>query len=171
MATKLRTLRKTGPINPRKNIRKTRSAPEGYDWKSALSFSARSTSALLRTVLLDLGISFKRQKSERSYAQLYAVVPLPRVAYVFRFRITEPYELVIDLYDTYPGTSGALSFIEIPSINDDNIHGARKILRALASRTPRPPWKFTVAQRVQHGLLYPDIIRARRNWQAIGVAD
>ncbi len=171
MVTKLKKLKKASSINPKKKDRTAKSRPEGYSWKSALSFSARSTSALLRTVLKELGISFRRQKSERSYAQLYAVVPLPRVAYVFRFRITEPYDLVIDLYDTYPGTSGALSFIEIPSINDHNIHGAREILRALASRTPRPPWKFTVAQRVQHGLLYPDILRARRNWQAIGVAD
>ena len=144
---------------------------EGFAWRSAISFSAQSTSMLLRTVLGGLGAKFRRTRSERSYSQLYAVLPFPRVAYVFRFEISEPCELVIDLYDTYPATSGALTFIEIPEVNDQNIDGARKILRALVSKLPRPPWKFTAVQRVQHGLLEPDILRARKNWRAIGIAD
>ena len=147
------------------------SAEAGFRWRSAISFSAQSTSTLLRTVLEGLGARFRRTKSERSYSQLYAVLPFPRVAYVFRFEISEPCELVIDLYDTYPATSGALTFMEIPEINDGNIDGARNILRALVARLPRPPWKFTAIQRVQHGILEPDILRARRNWRTIGIAD
>jgi hypothetical protein len=144
---------------------------EGFLWRSAISFSAESTATLLRTVLEGLGAKFRRTRSERSYSQLYAVLPYPRVAYVFRFEITEPCELVIDLYDTYPATSGALTFMEMPAINDGNIDGARKILRALVASLPRPPWKFTAVQRVQHGLLEPAILRARKNWRAIGIAD
>ena len=144
---------------------------EGFQWRSAISFSAQSTSMLLRTILEGLGAKFKRTRSERSYSQLYAIMPFPRVAYVFRFEIQEPCELVIDLYDTYPATSGALTFMEIPELNDGNIENARRILRELSARLPRPPWKFTAVQRVQHGLLEPDILRARKNWKTIGVAD
>jgi len=144
---------------------------EGFRWRSAISFSAQSTSVLMRTVLEELGARFHRTRSERSYSQLYAIVPFPRVAYVFRFEISRPCELVIDLYDTFPATSGALSFIEIPEVNDENIEGARTLLRALAAKLPRPPWKFTSAQRVQHGFLEPDILRARKNWRALGIAD
>jgi hypothetical protein len=61
--------------------------------------------------------------------------------------------------------------MEIPDVNDGNIDGARDILRALVARLPRPPWKFTAVQRVQHGLLEPDILRARKNWRALGIAD
>jgi hypothetical protein len=82
-----------------------------------------------------------------------------------------PCELVIDLYDTYPATSGALTFMEIPELNDENIGDARRILRELAARLPRPPWKFTAVQRVQHGLLEPDILRSKKNWRTIGIAD
>jgi hypothetical protein len=144
---------------------------EGFHWRSAISFSAQSAAQLLRTVLEGLGAKFKRTRSERSYSQLYAILPFPRVAYVFRFEISEPCALVIDLYDTYPATSGALTFMEIPDVNDGNIDGARDILRALVARLPRPPWKFTAVQRVQHGLLEPDILRARKNWRALGIAD
>jgi hypothetical protein len=61
--------------------------------------------------------------------------------------------------------------MEIPELNDGNIDGARNILRALVAKLPRPPWKFTAIQRVQHGILEPDILRARRNWRTIGIAD
>jgi len=146
-------------------------AEKGFQWRAAISFSAQSTSMLLRTILEEHGAKFKRTRSERSYTQLYAVLPFPRYAYVFRFEIHEPCELVIDLYDTYPATSGALTFMEIPELNDGNIENARRILRELSARLPRPPWKFTAVQRVQHGLLEPDILRARKNWRTIGVAD
>ncbi len=147
------------------------SAGNGFRWRSAISFSAQSTSTLLRTVLEGMGAKFRRTRSEKSYSQLYAVLPYPRFAYFFRFEISGPCKLVIDLYDTYPATSGALTFMEIPELNDGNIDGARDILRALVAKLPRPPWRFTAIQRVQHGLLEPDILRARRNWRAIGVAD
>jgi hypothetical protein len=146
-------------------------AQEGFQWRSAISFSAQSTSTLLRTVLEGIGAKFRRTRSEKSYSQLYAVLPFPRVAYVFRFELREPCELVIDLYDTYPATSGALTFMEIPELNDGNIEDARRILRELTARLPRPPWKFSAVQRIQHGLLEPDIMRSRKNWRAIGVAD
>jgi hypothetical protein len=140
-------------------------------WKSAMSFNSQSMAANLRETLERMKYKFKREQSERSYSQLYAIVPFPRVTYVFRFSIETPAKLTIDLYDIYPGTSGPLSFIEIPDLCDDNIHHVRKILRALTEKLPRPPWKFKASQRVQHGLLNLDILRAKKHWQAIGVAE
>ena len=142
-----------------------------FEWKSAISFDAPSTAALMRKVLKDLGVDFKREKSERSYSQLYAVLPFPRVAYVFRFNISSPAPLVIDIYETHPATYGPLGFMEIPRIDDKNIGIARTVLRALVRQLPRPPWKFTAGQRVQHGLMNTDILKARSRWRAIGIAD
>ena len=174
MGQKVRKVKKAKSVPKGKGIsagREPAPGTEGFQWRSAISFSAQSTATLLRTVLEGLGASFRRTRSEKSYSQLYAVLPYPRVAYVFRFEITAPCRLVIDLYDTYPATSGALTFMEIPELNDGNIDGARMILRALSEKLPRPPWKFSAVQRVQHGLLEPDILRARKNWRAIGLAD
>lgn len=139
-------------------------------WASAICFDAQSTSVVLRDILQRNKIDFKRESSEKSYSQLYAIVPYPRVAYVFRFRILSPAPLTIDLYDTHPATSGALSFIEIPDLRDENIELARRILKALSGALPRPPWRFTIWQRVQHGLLNPDLLRAKKNWQTLGIA-
>jgi hypothetical protein len=154
------------PIKKRKDIRK-----ESISWRSAISFDATSTATLLRKVLSGLKLDFKRERSERSYSQLYAILPFPRVAYVFRFKIASPGPLMIDIYETHPATYGPLGFMEIPNLDDGNIEQARRILRALVKELPRPPWKFTAGQRVQHGLMNPDILKARRNWRAIGIAD
>jgi hypothetical protein len=144
---------------------------ETVTWKSSMSFDAPSIASLMRKMLKRMKIEFKRQTSERSYSQLYAILPFPRVAYVFRFNITLPALLIIDIYETNPATYGPLAFIEIPDLNDDNIHLVRRILKTLVKELPRPPWKFTAAQRVQHGLMNPDIIKAPKNWRAIGIAD
>ena len=158
---------------PSRTVRETevkeRKANE-FRWSSAISFSAQSTAMVLRSLLERMELNFRRERSERPYSQLYAIVPFPRVAYVFRFRVTAGATLIIDIYDTHPGTSGPLTYIELPGLNDGNIELARKILRGLARALPRPPWKFTWLQRFQHGLLNPDILRARKSWRSIGVA-
>jgi len=162
---KVRKVRNGGPATSGEK------ADGSFSWQSAISFTAQSTATLLRTVLENLKMTFRRTKSEKSYSQLYAILPFPRFAYVFRFAVTEPCAVTIDLYDTYPATSGALGFIEIPELNDGNIECAREILRELCSRLPRPPWKFTATQRIQHGILTPEIVRAKKNWRALGIAD
>ena len=144
---------------------------ESVLWRSSISFDAPSTATLMRGVLEGMDVDFKRERSERSYSQLYAILPFPRVAYVFRFNITSPAHLIIDIYETHPATYGPLGFMEIPDLDDQNIELARRILRALVKQLPRPPWKFTAGQRVQHGLMNTDILKARSNWRAIGIAD
>ena len=155
----------------KKPIKKKKLKLESISWRSAISFDAPSMATLLRKVLAGLNMDFKRERSERSYSQLYAILPFPRVAYVFRFNIASPGPLIIDIYETHPATYGPLGFMEIPELDDGNIAPARRILRALVKELPRPPWKFTAGQRVQHGLMNPDILKARGNWKKIGIAD
>lgn len=142
---------------------------KGIRWLSAISFDAKSTAHTLRILLEEMNLKFRRERSEKPYSQLYAIVPLPRFAYVFRFIIAARNTLIIDLYDTQPATSGPLSFIEIPELTDKNIELARKILCGLAKKLPRPPWEFTWLQRIQHGILNPDLLRARKNWRSLGI--
>ena len=158
-------------VRKRKKSNIVAKTEETVSWQSAISFDAPSTAALLRTILEDGNMKFTRHKSEKSYSQLYAVLPFPRVAYVFRFEITSPAPLVIDVYETHPATYGPMGFLEIPRLDDANIELARRILRELVKRLPRPPWKFTAAQRVQHGLMNPDILRAPKHWRVLGIAD
>ena len=157
---------------PKRTVEKPNGTDDAsFHWRSAISFDAPSTATLMRKVLKGLAVDFVRKKSERSYSQLYAVLPFPRVAYVFRFNISAPAPLVIDIYETHPATYGPLAFMELPAVNDQNIELARKVLRALVRELPRPPWKFTAGQRVQHGLMNPDILRARSHWRELGIAD
>jgi len=161
---------KKGPKDKATPQSPTKKAEESYGWQSAISFNSMSITTMLRELLEGMNARFRREKSERSYSQLYAIVPFPRVAYVFRFIIEEPCELIIDVYDMNPAISGSMTFMEIPAIMDSNIHFARRLLRKLTEKLPRPPWKFTMAQRVQHGLLNMDILKAKKHWMTLGVA-
>ncbi|MEW5761327.1 MAG: hypothetical protein AB1779_11245, partial [Candidatus Thermoplasmatota archaeon] len=67
-------------------------------------------------------------------------------------------------YDTKPAHSGTMSFIEVEMINDENIESIRLVLSTLAKKLPREPWKFTFAQRIQHGLLTPEFFKAKKLW-------
>ena len=140
-----------------------------YKWKSPISFSAESLAKVLREILEELDYGFKRDKVEKYYDKVYVVVPLFRFAYAFRFIIEKPSKFTIDLYDTQPTHSSVMTYIEIDSVNQENIKDIQKILKLMVKKLPREPWKFTKGQRLMHGAMMPEFRRAKKAWEKIGV--
>ncbi len=140
-----------------------------YKWVSPISFNSESCAKLLREVLEELDYKFKRDTVEKYYDKFFVIMPLFRFAYAFRFIIEKPSEFIVDLYDTQPTHSSVMPIIEIDSVNDENIEDIRKMLKLMAGKLPREPWKFTLRQRLMHGALMPEFRRARKAWEKIGV--
>lgn len=140
-----------------------------YKWISPISFNSESLAKILREVLEELGYEFKRDSIQKHFDKTYIIVPLLRFAYTFRFIVEKPSEFTVDLYDTQPTHSSVMPYIEIDSVTDENIKDIRKMLRLLAKKLPREPWKFTLGQRFMHGALMPEFRKARKAWEKIGV--
>ena len=140
-----------------------------YKWISPISFASDSLAKIMREILEELDYEFKRDKVQKYYDKVFMVVPLFRFAYAFRFIIEKPSEFIVDLYDTQPTHSSTMPYIEIDSVNDENIVDIQKILKLMAKKLPREPWKFTKGQRLMHGALMPEFRKARKAWEKIGV--
>ncbi|UCE74706.1 MAG: hypothetical protein JSV56_03120 [Methanomassiliicoccales archaeon] len=140
-----------------------------YKWISPISYSSEGLAKLLREILEELDYKFQRDKVEKFYDKFYVIIPLFRFAYAFRFIITEPSEFIVDVYDTQPTHSSVMPYIEIDSVNDENIEDIQKMLTLMVEKMPREPWKFTKGQRLMHGALMPEFRKARKAWEKIGV--
>ena len=140
-----------------------------YKWISPISYNSESCAKVMREVLEELGYKFKRDRVQKHYDKVYVVVPLFRFAYAFRFIIEEPSEFTVDLYDTQPTHSSVMPIIEINPVNEGNFEDIRKMLKLMAGKFPREPWRFTLVQRLMHGALMPEFRRARKAWEKIGV--
>lgn len=141
---------------------------ESYDWRSPVSFDARSMAKVIREVLDQRGYAYTRERGEKPYSKFMIVMPMPKFAYVYRFRVQEPFELVIETYDTKPTHSGLMPFLEIKDITDQSMESVRELLRDVRDSLPREPWRFTLAQRFQYALLATEYRQARKAWQRMG---
>lgn len=135
------------------------------------SFNAQSIASILREVLEELNFEFDRERIQKHYTQIMVLIPLPKFAYTFRFVIKAPSEFIIDIYDAKITHSAEMHYIELENISSESIENARLVLKKLTDKLPRKPWKFTVGQKFQCGFLAPDIIRAKKNWKKLGIAD
>jgi hypothetical protein len=142
--------------------------PDGDQWLSPVCFDARSLSQVLREVLEQCEFKFTRTQSDKLYHQTLVLFPLPKSAYVFRFQIRKPIKLFIDLYDTKPSHAGIIPYMEIHGLNEKRLKALFPVLETLIQRLPRPPWQFTIQQRLQHGLLIPEWGRAKKAWRRLG---
>lgn len=137
--------------------------------KLPCSFNAQSVATLLREVLEKLGFKFERERVEKHYTRIFVLVPLPKFAYTFRFVIKEPSEFILDLYDAKITHSALMHFIELEGVSRETIKDVRLVLNALIKKLPRKPWEFTLGQKLQCGLLTPEIVLARRKWRKLGI--
>jgi hypothetical protein len=62
-----------------------------------------------------------------------------------------------------------MPYIEIDSVNNENIKDIQKMLKLMVKKLPREPWKFTKGQRLMHGAIMPEFRRAKKAWEKIGV--
>lgn len=123
------------------------------------------TAEAVRKALQHLNYTFVRETSSKHYTRFMIVLPLPRFAYVFRYRVTGPVEFLIDVYDTVPTHSGELHFIEIYDVVDSTIKHIKRFLRELLKYLPREPWNFDWRERLKTGIILPEYLFAKRTWR------
>jgi len=140
-----------------------------HKWTSPISFSSEGLAKILREILDELGYEFKRDNVQKQFDKVFMVVPLMRFSYAYRFIVEKPSEFIVDLYDTQPTHSSVIPYIEIDSVNEENIKDIQKMLRLMVKKLPREPWKFTKGQRLMHGAIMPEFRKARKAWERIGV--
>ena len=165
--------KKNDKINP-KTIKKSKQNNKSKlklkpEWHSAVCYNARSMAKVSRETLDQLGYSFIRERSYKSYSKLMVVFPLPRYSYVFQFKVTDPAKFIINFYDTKPTPSGELHLMEISEINSENLVLVKKYLKTLASNLPRKPWQFFWLERFRYALAAPEYLRSKKAWREMGV--
>jgi hypothetical protein len=160
---------KVGPKKKKKVPRpKAGLPPEGDLWSSPVCFEARSLSQLLRDSLDALGYKYTRRQTDKLYQKVMVLVPYPKSTYVFRFELKGPVKVWIDLYDTIPTHSGIIPYMDIQGLTDDKKAALKELFDDLIGRLPRPPWQFTIGQRLQHGLVIPEWRKAKKAWRSLG---
>jgi len=142
--------------------------PEGDTWTSPVCFDAKSLSQLLHESMDELGFKFERRQADKLYQQLMVVMPMPRTAYVYRFDVSKPVKVWIDLYDIKPSHAGILPYMDIIGLTDKKIPKLKALFDNLIKKLPRPPWQFSLTQRFQHGLIIPEWRRAKKAWRKLG---
>jgi hypothetical protein len=151
-----------------KKSKKPQLPPEGELWTSPVTFDAKSMSTLMRDCLDELGYNYERRQSDKLYNQLMVVMPLPKTAYVYRFVLKKPLKVWIDFYDIKPSHAGFLPMMDIQGFTEAKAPKLKKIFNVLIKKLPRPPWKFALSQKFQHGLLIPEWRRAKKAWRRLG---
>lgn len=139
-------------------------------WKMACSYNARSQAQVLRLCLEKLGYTFTREEGQRHFSRFSFVITLDRFARVLRFEVTEPVVLTLESWDEVPGHGGKLSYLEASGFDYGERASVTRLLSTFAASLPRPPWKFTLGQKLGVGLLNLDIARARSRWARAGVS-
>jgi hypothetical protein len=139
------------------------------EWHSAICYNAKSIAKLSRETLEELSYKYERERSYKPYSKLMVIFPLPKYSYVFQFRVKEPVQFIINIYDTKPNPSGDLHLIEISEISKDNLEQIKKFLQTMANKLPRKPWKFFWSERFRYALAAPEYLRAKKAWKKMGV--
>ena len=127
--------------------------------KLPVCFEPRSAATALRATLERLEWEYTRSDDVRTFTQVALVIPFQRAAHLFRYEIPHG-ELTLELWAETPGSSGNVTGLEIRGDTD----AQHELLAAFSDGLPRPPWEFTLGQRLRVGLL--TVRGARRKWKA-----
>ena len=111
--------------------------------KLPVCFEPRSAATALRTTLEKLEWEYTRSDDVRTFTQVALVIPFQRAAHLFRYKIPHG-KLTLEL----TGEADA----------------QHELLAAFSDGLPRPPWEFTLGQRLRVGLL--TVRGARKKWEA-----
>jgi hypothetical protein len=139
------------------------------EWHSAVCYNAVNMAKSIRETLEQLGYQFERERSYKAYSKLMVVFPIPKYSYVFQFKVKEPSEFTINIYDTKPTPSGELHLIEILEINKNNKKHVKKFLSALKESLPRKPWQFFWSERLRYAIAAPEYLRAKKAWREMDI--
>ncbi|UCC93417.1 MAG: hypothetical protein JSW25_01760 [Thermoplasmata archaeon] len=137
-----------------------------HTWESPMANSVTEVAVALRESMEALGWEFTREKGEKMYSRFTVVLPLAKIAYVFRFRVTEPLDDVrFDTWEFRFTHKGDITFIAVDDYRFEDLDLVHQLLSEMVSRLPRRPWDFPLGQRMEAGLALPEWGKARRMWQ------
>jgi hypothetical protein len=120
----------------------------------------------IRESMEDLGWEFRREETERLYTRFSVILPWPKVAYVFRFRVIEPLpDVTFDTWEMRLTHRGDISFLKVDDYRYEDIGQVQRLLREVVDRLPRRPWDFPLGQRLEAGLAIPEWGQSKRMWQ------
>jgi hypothetical protein len=138
-------------------------------WHSAVCYNAVSMAKSTRETLDNLGFIYERERTYKPYSKLMVVFPIPKYSYVFQFKVKDPAEFIINIYDTRPTPSGELHLMEILEINSENLSNVKKFLSALVENLPRKPWQFFWSERFRYAIAAPEYLRAKKAWREMDI--
>ena len=123
----------------------------------------------IREAMEALEWEFQREKTERIYTRFAIILPMPKIAYVFRFRVHHPLDDVrFDTWEMRMTHRGDISFFSIDHYTYEDLPTIRRFLVELVDRLPRRPWDFPLGQRAEAGLAIPEWGRAKKRWKEMG---
>lgn len=135
-------------------------------WETPMANNVTDVAAALRGSMEELGWKFQREKGEKIYSRFAVILPLARVAYVFRFRVTDPLDDVkFDTWEFRFSHKGDITFLAVDDYRFEDLDIVHQLLSELVERLPRRPWDFPLGQRMEAGLALPEWGSARRMWQ------
>lgn len=135
-------------------------------WETPMANNVTDVAAALRESMEELGWKFQREKGEKIYSRFAVILPLARVAYVFRFRVTDPLDDVkFDTWEFRFSHKGDITFLAVDDYRFEDLDIVHQLLSDLVERLPRRPWDFPLGQRMEAGLALPEWGSARRMWQ------
>jgi len=148
---------------------KVRIEAERLSWETPMSNAVTDVAVALRESMEELGWSFERERSERIYSQFAIIMPMPRLAYVFRFRVTDPLpDVCFDALEMRLTHRGDISYLAVKDHHHPELPQVQALLRELVSRLPRRPWDFPLGQRLEAGLAIPEWSTSRKRWGEMG---
>ena len=130
--------------------------------KLPICFESKSSATVFRSLLDELGYSYKRTNVNRSYSAVAIVIAIERSAMVYRYEI-EDMSATIDIWEERPN-SGNVTYIEIKG-------GERKMIKNMliqfSEKLPRKPWEYTVGQKLRNGWFSQGITGAKNSWMKV----
>ncbi len=134
-----------------------------------MSNAVTDVAVAMRESMEELGWTFGRERSERIYSRFAIILPMPRLAYVFRFRVTAPLpDVCFDAWEMRLTHRGDISYLAVLDHRHPDLPHVQALLGELVSRLPRRPWDFPLGQRLEAGLVIPEWSTSRKQWQAMG---
>jgi hypothetical protein len=142
---------------------------ERSTWETPMSNAVTDLAIALRESMEGLGWEFARERSERIFSRFAIIMPMPKIAYVFRFCVSEPlHDVKVDAWEMRLTHRGDITYLAVQDFRYEDLPHVRALLRELVSRLPRRPWDFPLGQRLEAGLVIPEWSQSRRQWQAMG---
>jgi hypothetical protein len=142
---------------------------ERFTWETPMSNRVTDVAVALRESMEGLAWAFERERGEHIYTRFAVILPMIKVAYVFRFRVSRPLPgVVVDTWEMRATHRGDISYLAVKDHRDEDLPAVRELLRELVERLPRWPWDFPLGQRLEAGLVIPEWSESRKRWRQMG---